>query len=444
MIHRDPIRSTFGAAAALPVFACLALAGCGSSSGYSQPPAPPAQDPLAAYPIARVQNAAPTAADFIEDVELGTLLTATVSGQQLTLYTFANDTAGTSNCQINADSTGCAKLWPPLFAGSTATAQGDFTLVTRNDGLKQWAWRGHALYFFAGGRAPDAAAATPADMRTGDTNGQLFADLWFVVRPDPFQQVTLNNETVFIGKGATLDFGAEDPAVPQINDPVNEFPTARSDTRDGFTLYTFDFDPGDDTTTCYTDHVNNFCSRFWPPLYADLGSIPPSDDYKVIKRPNGTLQWSYQGKPLYYFLGDNGPRQTNGTNEQIVTNNFWSLAFQAKPAFKPELSTIMTNVFQSTAVGNCFSCHAADGGPGGLELGGTREQIFAELQENSANAAYVDRRRAAPGSPDTSLLVHKIEGDVGYGNRMPLGGTPLSDNVTEAVRQWIANGARNE
>jgi predicted lipoprotein with Yx(FWY)xxD motif len=442
MTHRKHLDSIFNPAVVLGAFACFALAACNHDDNPAQP-APAQPDPHAVYPTVRIQNAAPAAADFIEDAELGTLLTASVNGQQLTLYTFANDTAGTSNCTINADSTGCAQLWPPLFAGNASAAQGDFTIITRNDGLKQWAWRDHALYFFAGG-TPPSGAAKPADMRTGDTNGQLFAGLWFVVRPDPFESVTLNNETVFIGKGATLDFGVEDPAVPQIDNPVTGFPTARTAARNGFTLYTFDFDPGDDTTVCYTDNANNFCSRFWPPLYADLGSVPPGTDYKVIKRPNGTLQWSYKGKPLYYFLGDNGPRQTNGTNEQIVTNNFWSLAFQQQPAFKPELSTLITNVFQNANGANCAGCHVADGGPGGLELGGTRDQVFAELQANSANAAYADKQRAAPGSPDTSLLVHKIEGDTGYGNRMPLGGTPLADDVTEAMRQWIANGARNE
>ena len=449
MINRKHLHSIFNPAAALAVTACLSFTGCnhdgaGPSTGGKQDPPVGQQDPHAVYPTVRIQRAAPTATDFIQDVELGTLLTAPVNGQQLTLYTFANDTAGQSNCTINADSTGCAKLWPPLFAASDSAPQGNFTIITRNDGLMQWAWRDHALYFFAGGTAPGAAMLTLADMRTGDTYGQLFADLWFVVRSDPFAMATVNNETVFISSGSILDFGVEDPAVPQINDPVNQFPSARSAARNGFTLYTFDFDPGDDTTVCYTDNANNFCSRFWPPLYADLGTIPPSADYKVIKRPNGTLQWSYKGKPLYFFLGDNGPQQTNGTNEQIVTNNFWSLAFQKEPAFKPELSTIIGNVFQNPNGGNCFGCHAAAGGPAGLELGGTQNQVFAELQAISTNGAYTDRQRAVPGSPNTSLIVHKVQGDAGYGNRMPLGGTPLPDNVIEAIRQWIANGARNE
>ena len=446
MIQHRQIRSIRNPAAAVSTAACLLIAGCGGS-GYDPPKAPasppPPPDPHAVYPIVRVQDAAPTAADFIEDAELGTLLTATVNGQHLTLYTFKLDTAGTSNCQINADSTGCAKLWPPLFARATSAPQGDFSLVTRNDGLKQWAWRGFPLYFFAGGTAPGATMATPPDTQSGDTNGFLFNGAWFVVRPDPFETVTVNNETVFVGKGAILNFGAEDPAVPAITDPTTEFPTTRSGARDGFTLYTFDFDPGDDTTTCYTDHNTDFCSRYWPPLYADLGSIPPSSDYKVITRPNGTFQWSYKGKPLYYFLGDDAPHQTRGLTQS--GNTFWSLAFQATPAFTPELSQIITNVFQNAAGANCVSCHTgATDGPGGLGLGGTQDQVLAELLTLSPNAAYADKQHAVPESPATSLLVHKLQGDAGYGAQMPLGGTPLTSDVITAVRQWIANGARNE
>src|SRR5215831_16454168 len=116
MIQHQQVRSICNPAAVVSTAACLLIAGCGGS-GYDPPqasaPPPPPPDPHAVYPIVRVQDAAPTAADFIEDVELGTLLTATVNGQHLTLYTFKFDTAGTSNCPINADSTGCAKLWPP-------------------------------------------------------------------------------------------------------------------------------------------------------------------------------------------------------------------------------------------------------------------------------------------------------------------------------------------
>src|SRR5262250_687320 len=103
MILRKFGYSTSNPAALLTAFACLLFAGCGGDDPPQAATAPP--DPLALYPTVRTQNAAPSATDFIQDAELGALLTATVGGQQLTLYTFGNDTAGTSNCTINPDST---------------------------------------------------------------------------------------------------------------------------------------------------------------------------------------------------------------------------------------------------------------------------------------------------------------------------------------------------
>lgn len=414
------------------------------------PPPPPPVNIYEAYPTAIVQEAAPSLeTDLIDDVESGTILTAKVEGQQRTLYTFKNDTAGVSTCNINADKTGCAKVWPPLFAGETAVAAGDFTLITRTDGLKQWAWRDFPLYFFAGGTESGATEATPPDESTGDTNGFLFNDIWFVVRPDPFEVITLNDEAVFVGKGAILDYGVDDTQIPATTEPVpvDDFPTARSAIRDGFTLYTFDNDLDDGISKCYTNNVDNFCSKVWPPLYADLGTIVPSADYTVITRPNGTLQWSYKGKPLYYYVNDPDKAQTDGTIVFPTTTNGntkWSLAYEDKAAFTPDLSLLIANVFQNASGGNCSSCHGATTGAGGLELGGTQAEVLAELLASSSNAAYADKVRAVAESPDTSLLVHKLEGDTDYGNQMPLGGTPLAADVIAAVRQWIGNGARDE
>ena len=61
------------------------------------------------------------------------------------LYTFVMDTMkGMSHC------TGpCATAWPPLIAAPGAKAFGDWTLVTREDGAKQWALKDKPLYTFA-------------------------------------------------------------------------------------------------------------------------------------------------------------------------------------------------------------------------------------------------------------------------------------------------------
>jgi predicted lipoprotein with Yx(FWY)xxD motif len=84
-----------------------------------------------------------------------------------TLYTFNQDTTGTSTC------TGaCIAKWPP-FSPSTIVAPSvlrasDFTSVTRADGAKQWAFMGKPLYYYSGDSGP------------GMTLGQGFGNKWYV------------------------------------------------------------------------------------------------------------------------------------------------------------------------------------------------------------------------------------------------------------------------
>ena len=54
--------------------------------------------------------------------------------------------------------------------------------------------------------------------------------------------------------------------------------------------------------------------------------------------------------------------------------------------------------------------------------------------------------RVLPSQPDSSYLVHKIQGDQasvgGSGGQMPLGGTPLGQQTIDLIRAWIAAGAK--
>jgi predicted lipoprotein with Yx(FWY)xxD motif len=68
------------------------------------------------------------------------------------LYTFDKDaTPGKSVCNG-----GCATAWPPLTAAADAKASGDWTIITRDDGTKQWAYKGKPLYGFARDKAGEA------------------------------------------------------------------------------------------------------------------------------------------------------------------------------------------------------------------------------------------------------------------------------------------------
>ena len=95
---------------------------------------------------------------------IGEVLAAADGG--MTLYTFRKDTAGTSNCDG-----GCARAWPPFFAAADAKAEGDLTIITRNDGKAQWALDGMPLYFWASDRKP------------GDVTGDGVGGVWDVARP---------------------------------------------------------------------------------------------------------------------------------------------------------------------------------------------------------------------------------------------------------------------
>ena len=60
------------------------------------------------------------------------------------LYTFARDTTpGKSACNGP-----CATAWPPLTATATDKDAGDWTVITRDDGGKQWAYKGKPLYTY--------------------------------------------------------------------------------------------------------------------------------------------------------------------------------------------------------------------------------------------------------------------------------------------------------
>lgn len=91
---------------------------------------------------------------------------ALVNGDGMTLYTFDNDTKGKSNCNGQ-----CANLWLPLIATTDASDGGDFSLITRSDGRKQWAYKGKPLYSWT------------KDTKPGDTTGDGVNNVWHLAVP---------------------------------------------------------------------------------------------------------------------------------------------------------------------------------------------------------------------------------------------------------------------
>lgn len=84
------------------------------------------------------------------------------------------------------------------------------------------------------------------------------------------------------------------------------------------TLYVFDKDAvGSGKSVC-----NGGCATNWPPLMAPAGS-GPIGGWSVVTRDDGSQQWAYQGRPLYYWIKDTKPGDKTGDG---FLNNSWHAA----------------------------------------------------------------------------------------------------------------------
>ena len=77
----------------------------------------------------------------------------------------------------------------------------------------------------------------------------------------------------------------------------------------GFTLYWFAPD-----TPARSD-CNGSCAVYWPPVTGAPSAGPGvTGRLGTIKRSDGSTQATYNGHPLYTYVGDNAPGQANGNN----------------------------------------------------------------------------------------------------------------------------------
>ena len=86
---------------------------------------------------------------------------------------------------------------------------------------------------------------------------------------------------------------------------------------DGLTLYWF----AADTPT--TSKCTGSCVAYWPPVIGDPRSGPGvTGKLGTLSRGGHTVQATYDGHPLYTYIGDNGPGQANGNNLDL-NGGYW-------------------------------------------------------------------------------------------------------------------------
>ncbi len=109
--------------------------------------------------LARAQTAPATTAETAKGKAL-------VDSRGMTLYIFDRDTRGKSNCNGT-----CASNWLPFAAGSGSKPSGDWTIVSRDDGRQQWAYKGRPLYTWS------------KDAKPGDATGDGVNNVWHIAAP---------------------------------------------------------------------------------------------------------------------------------------------------------------------------------------------------------------------------------------------------------------------
>jgi predicted lipoprotein with Yx(FWY)xxD motif len=127
------------------------------------------KSPILALFAAAISLAAISAASAAPPTQTGT----TAKGSTLTdtkgmsLYTFDKDADGKSACNGP-----CAANWPALKAEASDAAGDGYTVIARDDGSKQWAYKGKPLYTFT------------KDQKAGDIIGDGFLNgAWHLAQP---------------------------------------------------------------------------------------------------------------------------------------------------------------------------------------------------------------------------------------------------------------------
>ena len=210
------------------------------------------------------------------------LIFATAENQPL--YVYDKDSAEASSFYDD-----CAIAWPPAIAPDDAKPAGDWTLVTRSDGARQWAFRGRPLY----SHAEDKSGR-------GSPKGHGVDGVWHVFEIEPEEWLTL-------------------PAGVSVEEIYTAPGQVMVDAR-GMPLYTFAGDLKQSKGSL----------KDWTPIVASQLALPVGD-FTVVARDDGIYQWALNGKPLFTYNGDVELGDSNGKAVDPRFNLAWVMRYFMPP-----------------------------------------------------------------------------------------------------------------
>jgi predicted lipoprotein with Yx(FWY)xxD motif len=229
----------------------------------------------------------------IKTTTIGRLLT---TDKNYSVYVFEEDSSDAFSCDAH-----CARNWPPVVAAALARPQGEWSIVERSPGVRQWTFRGKPLY------------TNVLDSRSWSLEGSD-ASGW-------------DNVYTQLAPPLPERFTVQDTLVGRVLADAH-----------GMTIYTYMCgDDSADQLSC--DHPGDTqvyrlamcgggdaakCLHYWPYVQADKDAVSNSRSWSVVsidpksghlataEQTDALSVWAYRDRPVYTYGGDQQPGDVNG------------------------------------------------------------------------------------------------------------------------------------
>jgi len=229
----------------------------------------------------------------VKSTALGRLLT---TAKNFSVYSYDKDTAEKSACDVE-----CTRTWKPLLAPASAQSQGDWSVLERSAGVRQWMFRKKPLYTYA-------LDARPGSLEGGDIPG--WHNVYTQKAPSPPKSFTLQDtiagQVLADARGRTIYvYNCGDDSQDQLS----------CDHPDDTQTYRLALCGGGDAARC----VQN-----WPYVLAAKGEVGTSRTWTVIRidpktghrasaeQADALSVWAFRDRPVYTYYLDVKPGDVNG------------------------------------------------------------------------------------------------------------------------------------
>ncbi len=204
----------------------------------------------------------------------------------------------------------CSAVWTPYAAAHVAHDVGEFTVITRPDGNRQWAFKGKALYTYSRDLAVGDARGDGVDGRRVALVTREYMPPGVGVLHAPglgSVVVTTDGKTLYRRDGYRYQVGGHD-----FRDGSRGIPAVGR--------------------TVGTGGCDAECLKTWHPLKAPADA-QPSGYWEIVTRDGGTRQWTNWGYALYTFDGDRKPGDATANGVYDVGINYDGDTVDAIPVF---------------------------------------------------------------------------------------------------------------